>query len=207
MPLTARIRSTRKWTARTSGDHNGTVDDPYSSDAYSWWHLSEASPELLAAEADGWIGRRGVVVDVGCGLGTEVAHLSAVGWWALGIDRSAFAIGRAKALHEGSQFLIGDVRRLPVGDSVSDLVIDRGCFHYMLAEDRTQYEMEVWRILRPGGRFLLRACLNNAGRPNDIDGQTLRDVFVRWTADSIDGSALLSDTREMPALVARLRRG
>jgi SAM-dependent methyltransferase len=182
------------------------VDDPYSIDVYRWWHLSVPSPELLAAESDGWIGMPGVVIDLGCGLGTEISHLSAVGWRALGIDRSAVAIGRGSEIHDGSQLLVGDVRRLPLGDNVSDLVLDRGCFHYLHSKDRMQYESEVWRILGSGGRFLLRACLNNAGARNDIDEQTILRVFDRWTIDALDRVDLLSDTRAMPGLVARLRR-
>jgi hypothetical protein len=64
------------------------VTDPYLDGVYRWWHLSTPSPELVAAEADGWLGAPGAVVDIGCGLGTEIAYLAAKGCQAVGIDLS-----------------------------------------------------------------------------------------------------------------------
>jgi SAM-dependent methyltransferase len=63
-------------------------DDPYADGVYRWWHLSAPSPELLAAEADGWLGEGGAAIDIGCGAGTEIAHLAGRGWKAVGVDLS-----------------------------------------------------------------------------------------------------------------------
>lgn len=58
--------------------------DPYVDGVYQWWHLSAPSPELVDSVTDGWIPKRGAALDVGCGLGTELAHLAASGWQAVG---------------------------------------------------------------------------------------------------------------------------
>jgi hypothetical protein len=43
-----------------------------------------------------------------------------------------------------------------------------------------RYEEEAHRVLRAGGRLLLRACLHSAGIRNDIDEELLHRVFARW---------------------------
>ena len=60
--------------------------DPYVDGAWRWWHLSDPSPELIEAQAQGWLGAAGRVIDIGCGLGTEIAYLAARGWDAVGVD-------------------------------------------------------------------------------------------------------------------------
>jgi SAM-dependent methyltransferase len=66
------------------------------------------------------------------------------------------------------QFVQADVRQLPFPQDSFDVVLDRGCFHYLQAADRPGYATEVERVLRPDGRFLLRACLYAQGIRNDL---------------------------------------
>ena len=185
---------------------NELVDDPYADDVHRWWHLSAPSPELLEAEVDGWLGEVGIAVDLGCGLGTEVGYLASSGWRAVGVDMSPRAIGQAHQVHKGPSFMLADILRIPIKPQATDLVLDRGCFHYIAAEQQGTYESEVWRILRPGGRLLLRACLTSAGVRNHIDIRAIRETFARWSFDSLDEVVIASDTREMPALIVKLRR-
>jgi SAM-dependent methyltransferase len=67
-----------------------------------------------------------------------------------------------------------------------------------------RYATEVARVLRPGGRFLLRACLRAAGIRNDLDESVLRSVFVGWWVHSIVSHEIPTDDRMMQAIVARL---
>lgn len=182
------------------------MTDPYASDVHRWWHLSEPSAELLTAESNGWLGTPGVVVDLGCGLGTEVHYLAAKGWAAFGLDQSVDATRRAASFSPGPSFVRADVLRAPLRDGAADALLDRGCFHYLAADQRRPYAHEARRLVRPGGRMLLRACLTTAGKRNDITGDVLRDAFHEWTIDSMDQIDLDSDTRKMAALVCRLRR-
>src|SRR6266446_1256874 len=80
-----------------------------------------------------------------------------------------------------------DVTNLPLSAGSADLLVDRGCFHYLPPAKRAGYAREAGRVLRPGGRLLLRMCLNSAG--------------VRNALDRMD---LVSDTRAMPAIRAIL---
>lgn len=182
------------------------MSDPYEDGTCRWWHLDRPSPELLAARDDGWLGAPGVAVDLGCGLGSEIGFLAREGWTAVGVDRSDAALRTAAASHAGVTFVLGDVLRLPVRDGSADLLVDRGCLHYFAAADRARYAREAGRVLRRGGRFLLRACLNSAGVPNGMDESVIGRVFRDWHVTGMAAEQIASDTRQMPALVVRLSR-
>jgi SAM-dependent methyltransferase len=182
------------------------VDEPYLTSTHQWWHLAGPSPELLAAETAGELGEPGVAVDLGCGLGSEIGYLAGRGWRGLGVDLAAAALGRASAAHRGVGFARADVTRLPVGDGAADLVVDRGCFHYLSAAGRAGYAGEAARVLRPGGRLLLRMCLNSAGTPNGLGEDTITAAFGGWRMLRMERQELASGTRTMPAVLALLER-
>lgn len=179
--------------------------DPYLDGIYRWWHLSAPSPELVAAKADGWLGPVGTAIDIGCGLGTEIAYLAAQGWSAIGVDLSAAAVGQAKREHAGASFARADALALPFASGVFDLALDRGCFHYLSATQWGQYAAAVRRVLRPGGRLLLRACLTSQGVRNHVTESGVAEAFTGWIIDQLVPADLPSDTRIMQALVIRLR--
>lgn len=197
------------------------MTDPYVDGVYRWWHLTCASPELLEAEADGWLETAATAgsvattstrtaLDVGCGLGSEVAHLAGTGWSAVGVDLSSTAIRQARRLHARESnsclFARADVLRLPFAAGSFALALDRGCFHYLAPQQRAWYAAEIHRVLRPGGRLLLRACLSSGGVRNTVTESVIRAAFADWRCDGVRQTTLVSDTREMPALVVRLRR-
>jgi SAM-dependent methyltransferase len=181
-------------------------DDPYVTGVCRWWHLSEPSPELRRALEDGWISPPGRGLDLGCGLGTEAGFLTDAGFDTTGIDLSPAALTRAATLHPSPHFARADALRLPFADASFDLLFDRGCFHYIAAADRAQYAAEARRVLRPGGRLLLRACLRTAGERNDLDEPLIRRTFAAWCFLMLEQRVIASDTREMDALLALLER-
>lgn len=181
-------------------------EDPYATGTCRWWHLSEPSPELIVAESEGTIGEHGVVVDLGCGLGTEVGYLARHGWRGLGVDLSAAALKRARTRERAASFARADATSLPLATGSVDLLIDRGCFHYLAAADRAAYAREARRVLRDHGRLLLRMCLTTAGEPNGLGEHTIRATFSGWQLADLRRLRLASDTRTMPALMALLIR-
>ena len=182
------------------------MSDPYVTGVHWWWHLDSPSPELLAAEAAGELGPPGVAVDLGCGLGTEAGYLAGHGWRCLGLDLSEPALRQAAAAHPGAAFARADVTALPVGTATVTLLLDRGCFHYLDAAHRTAYAGQAARVLRPGGRLLLRMCLSAAGQPNGLTEATIRTTFAAWEIRSLRQADLVTGTRTMPALQALLVR-
>lgn len=180
-------------------------EDPYLTGTYRWWHLSTPSPELVAAIDDRWLTGT-TALDLGCGAGSEVAYLAGRGFTALGVDLSAAAVVLARRQHPHCTYVQADVLCLPLATASFDIVLDRGCFHYLSPADRAGYVAETGRVLRAGGRLLLRACLTSRGVRNDL---TLTDVlaaFDGWTVDEWRITTIPSDTRTMRAVVARLRR-
>jgi SAM-dependent methyltransferase len=180
------------------------VTDPYLSGTYRWWHRAEPSPELVAAEAAGHLGQAGVVVDLGCGLGSELGYLASRGWRGIGVDLSFPALALARERHPHVTFACSDVTSLPLRAGSADLLLDRGCFHYLPAGFRTGYAQEAARVLRPGGRLLLRMCLTSAGVRNGLDEESIRATFGGWGLASMTRMDLASDTRSMPAILAIL---
>lgn len=192
-----------------NGDRTGIMgavgDDPYADGVYRWWHLSAPSPELLAAETDGWLGEGGTAIDIGCGAGTEIAYLAGRGWRAVGVDLSKTPLNLARCEHPDVPVVQADVLSLPFPSGTFDVALDRGCFHYLGAVRWADYAAEIGRVLRPGGRLLLRACLTSRGVRNDVTESGIVDTFAGWVIDQLVRGDLPSDTRTMQALVIRLR--
>ncbi len=181
------------------------VDD-YATDTHRWWHLSRPSPKLVRALDEGWLVAPGRVLDLGCGLGSELALLALRGFVAVGVDLSPVALRRASVAQPEVHFVRADVLGLPFDGGSFDVLLDRGCFHYLGASERATYAAEAWRVLKPRGRLFLRACLPRAGIRNEIEPHTIRDAFRNWRVLSMEQEAIVSDTRTMPALVALLER-
>jgi SAM-dependent methyltransferase len=183
------------------------MTDQYADETCRWWHLSRPSPELIAALGDGWLSPRGRVLDVGCGLGSEAGHLASDGWQAVGVDLSDEALARAAAGHDDAAFLRADVRRLPFRSHRFDAAMDRGCFHYLPPGDRSRYASELRRVLRPGGKFLLRASLRTAGVRNGMDEAVIVRTFAGWQVERMEQTTVPSDTRMLDVLLVRLTPG
>ena len=103
-------------------------------------------------------------------------------------------------------FVRADVLALPFAAGVFDVALDRGCFHCLSPARWPDYAAEAQRVLRPGGRMLLRACLTSQGVRNDVTGSGISGAFTGWVIERMARGALRSDTRTMRALVVRLRR-
>ena len=181
------------------------VADPYLDGVYRWWHLGAPSPELVAAEACGWLGQPATAVDIGCGLGTEIAYLTARGWNSVGVDLSGAALDQAKREHPDVSVAQADVLSLPFPAATFHLALDRGCFHYLSPAQWADYAAELQRVLRPSGHLLLRACLTSRGVRNDVTESGVAEAFTGWVIERLVRADLPSDTRTMQALVIRLR--
>jgi SAM-dependent methyltransferase len=180
--------------------------DEYATETYRWWHLSRSSPEVRAAVDDKWLVQPARVLDLGCGLGTELAYLAQMGFATVGVDLSLVALSRAVNHHPKVRFAQADVLNLPFPSGTFDILLDRGCFHYVPIQSRRQYEYEARRMLRPSGRLLLRACLRSEGTRSDIDEEMLHEIFAQWHIAQLTRAEIPSDTRRLEALVARLER-
>jgi arsenite methyltransferase len=125
--------------------------------------VPEASVESFAGVANHWtLGRvesGSVVVDLGCGAGTDLliaAQMTGPAGRAIGVDMTATMLERARAsaaemglanveLHEAL------IESLPLEDASVDVVISNGVID--LVPDKDAVLDEIDRVLRPGGRL------------------------------------------------------
>jgi ubiquinone/menaquinone biosynthesis C-methylase UbiE len=92
------------------------------------------------------------VVDLGCGSGTFTNLLQRRGYRCSGVDLSQKLIAIARAKFSDIEFLEGDIENLPFADASFDGVLFSGVLHHF--PDLSRCAAEVFRILRPGGRFV-----------------------------------------------------
>jgi arsenite methyltransferase len=127
--------------------------------------IPDATVESFAGVANHWLLGRidpgSVVLDLGCGAGTDLliaAQMTGPAGRVIGIDMTASMLDRARAsavemdlgnveLHEAL------IEALPVDDASVDVVISNGVID--LVPDKDAVLDEIDRVLRPGGRLQL----------------------------------------------------
>lgn len=121
------------------------------------------SPEVMGrwlelfAEQTAAAGPVETILDLGCGTGRFSAALAGrFGARVVGLDPSERMLAEARAKDFGPDvaFCRADGEALPLGDGAVDLVFLSMAFHHLA--DRAAAVRECRRVLRPGGRVLLR---------------------------------------------------
>ncbi len=101
------------------------------------------------------------VLDIGCGAGVDsliAARMVGPSGSVRGIDLVPEMLNRAKENAglmgaENVEFTEGSAEKLPFPDASLDVVISNGVFN--LVVDKAKALGEVFRVLKPGGRFML----------------------------------------------------
>ena len=101
------------------------------------------------------------ILDIGCGAGVDTiiaALMAGPSGSVTGIDLVPEMLERAKenARLAGAlnvEFMEGSAEELPFPDNTFDVVISNGVFN--LVVDKVKALGEVYRVLKPGGRFML----------------------------------------------------
>jgi SAM-dependent methyltransferase len=164
-------------------------------------------------------GSPGTALDLGCGTGRDGVYLAERGWTVTGIDGVSQAIdaagSRARKADVEVSWLLGDVTALESLrlEGPFDLVLDRGCFHGLSADQRRRCAAGVNALTEAGAQLLMfsfqprRIGLGPAG----VTAEQVRDVFGQgWDLLSVvaDVSAgklplWLGDTQPAWYLLAR----
>jgi ubiquinone/menaquinone biosynthesis C-methylase UbiE len=92
------------------------------------------------------------VADLGCGSGVFTGILARRGYRSTGIDLSPKLIEIAHREFPGIEFTEADIEHLPFPDASFDGVLLSGVVHHL--PDLSRCAAEVFRVLRPGGRFV-----------------------------------------------------
>ncbi len=145
--------------------------DVYSADYYlqrcggvEFFHLYKdeilkPAIQLAVKRAELEVGMK--ILDVGCGRGELVAHLSKRGFDAMGVDYSADAIRLANEYFPGARFLCGDLRELNFDDASFDRIFFLGVIEHLTDEQIAQALNEFRRLLKPGGMVIMTTCTNS----------------------------------------------
>jgi SAM-dependent methyltransferase len=97
----------------------------------------------------------GRVVDLGCGPGQVARYLASRGVNVSGIDLSQQMVEQARRLNPGIDFQQGDMRQLDLPDeSLAGIAAFYAIIH-IPHEETPAVMSELWRVLAPGGLFLL----------------------------------------------------
>jgi ubiquinone/menaquinone biosynthesis C-methylase UbiE len=95
------------------------------------------------------------VVDIFCGRGGGLKAWESLGFGRLeGVDLSESLL----RMYEGpAQLYVGDCRRMALADASRDVICVQGGLHHLpsLPDDLNAVVGEVWRVLRPKGRFVV----------------------------------------------------
>ena len=93
---------------------------------------------------------RGVVVEAGCGVGTEMAALRRLGRSAVGVDYSLWALARVRHGDPPGRLLGADVHRLPFADGSIAAYLSFGVLEHF-ASGPAPALSEAFRALAPRG--------------------------------------------------------
>jgi SAM-dependent methyltransferase len=97
---------------------------------YPPWESGEEENILKTLIDEGFI-KKGVTLDTGCGLGTDLMYLESRGFEVTGIDISTSALEKARLRKNGINLCAGNVLSLPFHNETFDFINDRGCFHHI----------------------------------------------------------------------------
>jgi ubiquinone/menaquinone biosynthesis C-methylase UbiE len=116
------------------------------------------------------------VLDIGCGTGRLLRRMGAR-WPAAhlaGVDVAEGMVAEARRQTPGAAIFLAPAERLPLMADAVDLVTSTTSFHHW--SDRAQGIREAWRVLRPGGLFILAdMSLPTHGQP--ISRSQVRAMF------------------------------
>ena len=121
------------------------------------WDKGEAAPPLIEGLEQWWSGdvRGWRVLVPGCGSGHDVRALARAGAGAVGLDLSATAVERARAVPRVADetYEAGDFFQWGT-EAGFDAVWEHTCFCAIEPVDRPRYAEAAGRLIRPGGRLI-----------------------------------------------------
>ena len=128
----------------------------YNTESTYWWFTGQRY--LLNSILHYYYGHQThlVLLDIGCGAGLNLMTLSKYGK-AYGIDISddALAFCKKRGLKHIKKSNVMDIQHK---DKTFDVVTELGVFYHKAVTDDVKAMKEAYRILKPGGRFIMMDC-------------------------------------------------
>ena len=135
------------------------------------------------------------VVDLGSGAGNDVfIARAAVGeaGRVIGVDMTPEMIAKARenAARRGFanvEFRLGDIEALPVEDASADVVVSNCVLN--LVPDKAKAFAEIFRVLKPGGRFCISDIVIQGTLPAKL--QEMAELYVGCVAGALSREAYM----------------
>jgi len=130
------------------------------------------------------------VVDLGSGAGNDIfiaQRLVGATGTVIGIDMTEAMIERArqnavKFGYTNVEFRLGDIEQLPVADDIADVVVSNCVIN--LVPDKLKAFQEIYRILKPGGRFGVSDIVITGTLPPKI--QSAAEMYAGCVAGALN---------------------
>lgn len=132
--------------ASTTCSYDAIVDSYQATVATPAAGRTEFLQQFIAAVADG-----GLVLDVGCGPGTDLIEFAAAGLRSIGLDASHAMAARAR--ERGGAALVADLRQPPVRPGSVDAVWSSASLLHVPRQDVAR-TLNAWRGVLPDGGVL-----------------------------------------------------
>ena len=135
------------------------------------------------------------VLDVGCGTGKQlnvnrdrlpIACL-------VGVDRSRGMLRVARRRRAGIDLVQGDGARLPLASASFDYATNQFSYHHI--DDQPAFIREMFRVLRPGGRFVM-TNIDPWSMPDWVVYRYFPEALERDQRDFLTSAAFESEMRE-----------
>jgi SAM-dependent methyltransferase len=122
-------------------------------------YRSLAAPNDTVVEWAATVQVGGTILDVGCGVGRHVTYLGGLGFSLAGVDISPTGVQQTKEIcaERGVVFdgRISDMNTLPWPDNTFVAALSTSTIHHHRRAGITRALAEIWRVLQPGGLFLV----------------------------------------------------
>ncbi len=144
------------------------------------WHSSQPDRYLVRLVKENKI-KKGTVLDLCSGDGTNSIYLASKGFRVMGIDISPTAVKiakeRCRKRNVRCDYFTGDVLKLKL-EQKFDFALDRGCFHHISKRNKPKYIRLISNSLKPQGKFYL-LCFSDKNPPDkkNLSKKEIRAYF------------------------------
>ncbi len=132
--------------------------------------ITREAVQFLMAAAD--FAPESRLLDVACGPGYGAGYATQRGAHAIGVDLAPGMVAEASRNFPGTEFREGDAEALPFDDNIFDTVTC--AFGLMHFADPDRAIAEVFRVLKPGGRYIFAVW--SAPDKHDFFGLVMRAI-------------------------------
>jgi SAM-dependent methyltransferase len=139
------------------------------------WYLPELDPDLKDALDEYKIGS-GTFLDLGTGPGTQAIELKKMGFDVTGIDISENAINKARKLSDSVKFIQDDILNSHMNQQF-DFIFDRGCFHIIDEDKRSNYLTQVVKLLNKNGMLFLK-CFSDKNTSTGVGPHLISKTII-----------------------------